>query len=342
MRFYDQARVEFRAGHGGAGCVSFRREKYIPKGGPDGGNGGRGGHIILRASSQLGSLLDYKYRQHFEAQNGRPGAGGQKTGPDGEDLTLPIPVGTLIYNDATGDLMADLCEEGQEVVITRGGRGGKGNQHFKSSTMRTPRFAQPGEDGEYLQARLELKLLADVGLVGMPNAGKSSLLRVITAARPKVADYPFTTLAPQLGVVKGAGGRSFVVADIPGLIEGASHGAGLGLEFLRHVERSRLLLHLVDVSVSAENDPLKAFETIQQELQQYNPKLLEKTQWIVLTKIDVAELAHIEDIRDRFREMGYRVFAISSSTHAGLADLVEKMTEWRYHDGVDSHTWRVV
>lgn len=325
MRFIDEARIEIKAGHGGRGCVSFMREKYIPRGRPNGGNGGRGAHIILKVDTRLTSLLDYKYRQHFEAPQGANGEGSDRTGRDGEDIILPVPMGTLIFDDTTGDLLVDLSQPDQKIIVARGGRGGKGNAHFTSATNQGPRFAQPGEPGETLTLRLELKLLADVGLIGLPNAGKSSLISRLTAARPKIADYPFTTLNPQLGVVKGPSGTSFVIADIPGLIEGASTGAGLGLEFLKHVERSHLLVHLIDISPDAPTEPDVAYKTINNELKAYARDLTRKPQWIALTKTDVCSPEDVERWKKRFARTRKPVFALSSATGSGLNDLVNKL-----------------
>ncbi len=286
MKFIDEAVITVESGRGGAGCVSFRRERFIPKGGPDGGDGGDGGSVVLRASSQKRTLYEFRHRQHFKARNGMPGQGKQKTGRSGTDIVIEIPPGTLVSDAESGELIRDFVHPGETLVLARGGRGGRGNARFKSSTNRTPRHAQPGEPGQVRKIRLELKLLADVGLVGLPNAGKSTLIRTISAARPKTADYPFTTLTPHLGVVHTDWSDPFVVADIPGLIEGAHEGAGLGIRFLRHIERTRVLVHLVDVSGVDPGDPLKAYRTINREMALYNHALAEKPQIVVLNKID--------------------------------------------------------
>jgi len=328
MQFIDETSISIKAGHGGSGKVSFRREKYIPKGPPDGGNGGHGGHIILRTTPNLGSLLQYRFRKFFEAPSGRPGGTRDCSGRNGEDLVLPIPRGTLIYDEQTGDLVKDLSNADEELLIARGGRGGKGNAHFCSSTNKSPRFSQPGEVGEELKIRFELKLLADVGLLGMPNAGKSSFIRSVTKAKPKVADYPFTTLNPHLGVVQGPDQESFVIADIPGLIKDASHGAGLGLDFLRHVERSRLLLHLIDISPMAMESPDQAYLLIEKELKNYKKQVLQKPRWIVLTKSDITDEKTIQTWTTWFKEKKRTVFCISSVAHRGLQPLIKETTCW--------------
>ncbi|MBE3590473.1 MAG: GTPase ObgE [Firmicutes bacterium] len=321
--FVDRALIRVQAGDGGHGAVSFRREKYVPRGGPDGGDGGRGGDVVLRADARLNTLFEFRHRRLLRAERGRNGEGGQRRGKDGEDLVVPVPVGTLVYDDATGELLADLTEDGQEAVVARGGRGGRGNARFASSVRRAPRLAERGEPGEERVLRLELKLLADVGLLGFPNAGKSTLLSVVSAARPKVADYPFTTLEPNLGVVAWSGG-SFVMADIPGLIEGAHRGAGLGDEFLRHVERCRLLLHLVDAAGVEGRDPVAALHAIDAELRAYRAELAERPQWIVATKIDLPEAeAGSERLRAEAARLGRRFFAVSAVTGRGVRELVE-------------------
>jgi len=289
VKFIDEAVITVESGRGGAGCVSFRREKFIPRGGPDGGDGGDGGSIVLTASSQKRTLYQFRHRRHFKARNGMPGQGRQKTGKSGGDIVIEIPLGTLVSNAETGELIKDFVSPGETLVLARGGRGGRGNARFKTSTNRTPRFAQPGTPGQTLKVRLELKLLADVGLVGLPNAGKSTLIRTISAARPKTADYPFTTLTPNLGVVHTNWSDPFVVADIPGLIEGAQGGAGLGIRFLKHIERTRVLVHLIDVSSLDSTDPLAPLRTVNREMVLYNRALGEKPQIVVLNKIDRAD-----------------------------------------------------
>ncbi len=324
MRFVDLVKIGVKAGDGGRGCVSFRREKYVPRGGPDGGDGGRGGHVILRASRELNTLLDLRYHHEYRAGRGEHGMGKNMHGRDGEDKVIPVPVGTIVRDENSGKVIADLDHEGQEGIVARGGRGGLGNAHFATSTHQAPKFAQPGESGEERSLALELKLLADVGLVGMPNAGKSTLISVISAAKPKIADYPFTTLVPNLGVVKGEGMRSFVVADIPGLIEGAHRGAGLGFQFLRHVERTSVLLHLVDVSDVMGSDPVEDFEKINRELVLYNSGLVRKPMAVAGTKCDLAaEGERLRRLRGHCQEKGLDFFAISAVTGSGLTGLVK-------------------
>ncbi|MBG0776200.1 MAG: GTPase ObgE [Desulfovibrionaceae bacterium] len=332
MRFVDQATITVRSGKGGHGCVSFRREKFIPKGGPDGGDGGRGGDVILRGSDHLLTLYDFRLKRVYEAENGKPGQGSQKFGRKGEHLVVDMPVGTLVRQveeDGSEHLLADLDAPGKEVVVALGGRGGKGNEHFKTSTMRTPRFAQPGEPGEEKTLRLELKVLADVGLLGLPNAGKSTFISRISAARPKIAAYPFTTLTPNLGVVQDEEGRRLVVADIPGLIEGAAEGLGLGHTFLRHVERTRLLVHILSVEDLDPADPWAGYGLLNAELALFNAELAEKRQIEVVNKIDLADPAVLETLRARAWEEGRHVFFISALTGEGVEELVAAM--WAAH-----------
>lgn len=286
--FLDQTKIYIRSGNGGSGAISFRREKYVPRGGPDGGDGGRGGHIIMEATHDLNTLSSFRYQQHFRAENGEPGGAANRFGKAGADLIIKVPVGTLVRNAESGKIIADLTEAGSQVIILRGGRGGRGNTHFATSTRQTPQFAEKGEPGTELMIELELKLIADVGLIGFPNAGKSSLLSKISAARPRVADYPFTTIEPNLGVVDHKN-ESFVAVDIPGLIEGAHQGVGLGHRFLRHIERTRLLIHLVDLSGLSGRDPYQDYLQINQELSLYNPELVAKEQIVAANKIDLAE-----------------------------------------------------
>lgn len=323
MKFVDYATIYVKAGHGGRGAVHFRREKYVPRGGPDGGDGGRGGHVIVRASRQLNTLLDFRYKREYTAESGAHGQKQKMHGKDGEDLLLPVPVGTQIKDEATGEVFFDLDHEGAEAVIAKGGRGGQGNQHFATSTRQVPRFAQPGEEGEERNLVLELKLLADVGLIGLPNIGKSTLISVISSARPKIADYQFTTLVPNLGVVKPEHRRSFVVADIPGLIEGAHRGVGLGFQFLRHVERTSILLHLVDISEMGEGDPVDNLMKINRELEMFSPELIKKPQAVVGTKLDIAgnkeRLSRLADYCDD-KETDF--FTISAVTGKGIRRLV--------------------
>ncbi|HEY7746790.1 MAG TPA: GTPase ObgE [Desulfuromonadales bacterium] len=323
MQFVDEVKIHVKAGDGGRGCVSFRREKFVPMGGPDGGDGGDGGDVWFRVDSELGTLLDFRYKVHYKAESGGHGMGKKMHGKGGEDLTIRVPPGTLIHDAETGELLADLTEPDQQVLLLKGGMGGRGNARFVSSTNRAPRHAQPGTPGEERSLHLELKLLADVGLVGMPNAGKSTLIAAVSAARPKIADYPFTTLVPNLGVVRYGGYKSFVMADIPGLIRGASEGHGLGTRFLKHVERTDLFLHLVDLSDLQSGDPLENFEMINRELLRYKPELLDKTQLVVLSKIDITEVrARMAEVIPYFSSRGYRVFPISAVTGEGVKELV--------------------
>ncbi len=285
MKFIDEVTIEVRAGDGGNGCVSFRREKYIPFGGPDGGDGGDGGSVLLEADSGMNTLVDFRHSRKFLAERGANGAGRNRTGKSGDDLVVKVPVGTIVHEDETGELIGDLVRDGQRLVVAKGGFHGLGNTRFKSSTNRTPRQSKPGTPGERRQLHLELKLLADVGLLGMPNAGKSTLIRAVSSARPKVADYPFTTLHPNLGVVSVSTSRSFVMADVPGLIEGAAQGAGLGIRFLKHLSRTRLLLHLVDMGPLG--NPVEDVKTIMTELASFSPELVQRERWLVLNKVDL-------------------------------------------------------
>ena len=287
MKFIDEVIITVQSGSGGRGCVSFRREKFIPRGGPDGGDGGKGGDVVLSTTSRKRTLYQFRYQKYFKAKNGAHGQGKQKTGKNGKDLVIEIPPGTLVTDAETGQTIKDFVEPGETLVIAKGGRGGQGNTKFKSSTHRAPRFAQPGEPGEIKTFQLELKLLADVGIIGLPNAGKSTLISSVSSARPKIGDYPFTTLSPSLGVVRTDWGEPFVIADIPGLIEGAHKGTGLGIRFLRHIERTRILVHLVDVSTIETEDPLKSYHTVNKELSMYDQKLAEKPQIVVLNKLDL-------------------------------------------------------
>lgn len=291
MKFVDEATIEVFAGNGGGGCVSFRREKYIPFGGPDGGDGGDGGSVILLGDASLNTMIDYRYTRKFRAEAGSSGKGRNCTGKAGEDLTLPVPIGTTILDEDTGEVLGDIREAGQELLVAQGGFHGLGNTRFKSSVNRSPRQSSPGSAGENRRLKLELKVLADVGLLGLPNAGKSTLIRAVSAATPKVADYPFTTLIPSLGVVKVDSYRSFVVADIPGLIEGASEGAGLGIRFLKHLTRNRILLHLVDIAPLDETDPSEAALSIVRELERFSPTLASRPRWLILNKADLIDEA---------------------------------------------------
>jgi len=327
MKFVDEAKIEIRAGKGGAGSVHFRREKFIPEGGPDGGNGGAGGSVILIADRNVHTLLDFHFQPKWEAESGQKGGGAGKDGKGGEDLTIKLPLGTQIYKQPDNILVADLREEGQTFVICKGGRGGKGNNFFKTATNRAPRHAQPGEPGEEGEFTLSLKLVADVGLIGFPNAGKSTLISRISSARPKIADYPFTTLSPNLGVAKTISGGSLVVADIPGLIPGAHEGKGLGIQFLKHIERTKVLAHLIDPFQRDDSgepiSPQKSFELINIELNSFSELLAKKTQVVVITKADaLADRSEIEGIKKSFEADGYKCFIISSVAGDGLSGLL--------------------
>ncbi len=328
MKFIDYVKIFIKAGDGGRGCISFRREKYVPKGGPDGGDGGKGGDVIIKASSELHTLIDQKYQKTYKAQRGEHGKGSNRKGKDGEDLIIKVPLGTVVKDGDTGEILADLDEEGKEFIAAKGGKGGLGNAHFATPTNQAPRFAQPGEKGEEKTLILELKLLADVGLIGLPNAGKSTLISVVSSAKPKIADYPFTTLEPVLGVVKYGDSKSFVMADIPGLIEGAHKGAGLGHQFLRHIERTSLLLHLVDISDHHQSDPVQDFEKIQRELSLYNPALTKKPLAVVGTKIDLAkEGKRLKRLEEYCKKKGLDFFPISAVKKEGINKLIKYLAE---------------
>ncbi len=344
MKFFDEAKIEVIAGDGGNGVASFRREKFIPRGGPDGGDGGRGGSIWAIADRNLNTLIDYRYTRIFRAQRGENGRGSDCYGKAGDDMELRVPVGTVFTDIGTGEILADLDGDGKRALIAKGGHGGLGNLHFKSSTNRAPRQCTPGGEGERRDLRLELKILADVGLLGMPNAGKSTFIRAVSAAKPKVADYPFTTLHPNLGVVRVDNNRSFVIADIPGLIEGAAEGAGLGHQFLRHLQRTRVLLHLVDVApFDPDTDPLKEAKAIVKELRKYDEALYQKPRWLVINKID---LIPEEERKARIAALvkgygkGARHFAISAINGDGCRDLtyaiMDTLEEQRSHEKPDS------
>jgi len=326
-KFVDEVTLYVSSGNGGAGCVSFRREKHLPKGGPDGGNGGRGADVVIVADGQLATLLDYRFLRRHVGRAGGHGAGRAMSGADAETVTLPVPVGTVVFDADSGELLADLTAPGQQVVVAKGGRGGKGNQHFKTSVRQAPRFAQPGEPGEEHNLRLELKLLADVGLVGYPNVGKSSLIARISAAKPKIADYPFTTLVPNLGVVRVGEVDSFVVADVPGLIVGAHQGAGLGTRFLRHIERVRRIVHLVTAAPDEEGrDPIADFEAIEREMRLHDARLAEVPRVLVLNRIDLPDVAAAQAALAAFaqaRELPF--FAISAATGEGVTALVNHL-----------------
>ena len=320
MKFVDSASIFVQAGDGGNGCVSFRREKFVPKGGPDGGDGGRGGHVWLRTNPQLTTLLDFKYKKKYIAVRGVHGQGARKTGRDGADVVIDVPCGTIVRNAETHEIIADLTGEDQELLIARGGKGGRGNQHFATPTRQAPRYAEPGQKGEGFLLEMELKLMADVGLVGFPNAGKSTLISVISAAKPKIADYPFTTLVPNLGIVRYEEYKSFVMADIPGIIEGAAEGKGLGLQFLRHIERTKILAVLL---AADSPDLAEEYRTLLSELEKFNKGLLDKPRLVVVTKMDIAA----EDLEIPALEEGVRVLPISAVSGQGLKELKDEL--WR-------------
>ncbi len=326
--FIDEARILVKAGGGGNGCLAFRREKYVPRGGPSGGDGGRGGDVILVSTEHQNTLLQFRYNPEHSAQRGRHGEGSNKTGADGHSIEVEVPVGTVVYDEATGERLYDFTKPEERFTVARGGRGGRGNARFATSTHQAPTEHEPGHPGEEKRLRLELKLLADIGLVGFPNAGKSTLISRISAARPKIADYPFTTLEPNLGVVELPDYRSFVVADIPGLIEGAHLGHGLGIQFLRHIERTRLLLHLVDVSETSGRDPVHDFETVMEELASFSQELVEKPMIVVASKMDVAQdPERVEALRRHAAGRGLPYFEISSATGLGIEKLKYAMAE---------------
>jgi len=324
--FIDQARVSVRGGDGGDGAVAFRREKFVPKGGPAGGDGGDGGSVILLADEGLSTLLDFRYRHEYQAPAGERGGSKDKYGRGGQDMVLRVPTGTEVYDDASGALLADLRAEAQRFVVAAGGKGGRGNMHFATSTDRAPRRAEPGQPGEERVIRLELKLLADVGLVGFPNVGKSSLIARISAARPKVADYPFTTLIPHLGMVRLSDDRSFVVADVPGLIEGAHEGAGLGHRFLRHLERTRVLVHLLELNAIEGRTPLRDYETLRRELALYDSALAGRIEVVVLNKLDLpATRKKLPAMERLFARRGLRLLGVSAATGEGIPGLLEAL-----------------
>jgi GTP-binding protein len=334
--FVDEVDIHVEAGDGGRGCLAFRREKFVPRGGPSGGDGGHGGSVYVVASPHINTLINFRFHPEFSAERGAHGQGSNCTGHGGADLELAVPIGTLVY-EKTADpaepnrLLADLAEEGQRVLVARGGRGGLGNARFATSTNRAPRKVQPGEPGETKDLRLELKLLADVGLVGFPNAGKSTMIARISAARPKIADYPFTTLTPNLGVVRLSDDRSFVVADVPGLIEGAHRGSGLGHQFLRHLERTKVLVHLVDVSGASERDPVADLDTVRRELELFQPTLAAKPQIVAANKIDAVDPDEVDAVtaalERRAGELHLPFLRVSGATGAGVPELLEAM--WR-------------
>lgn len=338
MKFVDEAVIKVEAGNGGHGCLSFRREKFVPRGGPDGGDGGDGGSVFLEASSDLNTLVDFRYQRHYKAQNGQSGMGGNCTGKKGEDLVILVPVGTMVFDIDTGELLGDINEAGERLLVAQGGFHGLGNTRYKSSVNRAPRQTTQGTLGEARHLRLELRVLADVGLLGLPNAGKSTLIRAVSSAKPKVADYPFTTLHPALGVVSVASHKSFVMADIPGLIEGAAEGAGLGHRFLKHLSRTCVLLHVIDIAPIDESNPIDSAKAILNELAEYDPELLDKPRWLVLNKIDLIadkdeRASVVQAILDGLHWQG-RVFEISAVSGEGtqqlcysLMQLIDEMKE---------------
>jgi len=344
MRFVDEARISVEAGKGGNGCLSFRREKYIPRGGPNGGDGGKGGDVLLVTDPALNTLVDFRYQRHYRASSGRPGMGSNRTGANGEDLLIRVPPGTMVFDDETGRCYGELLEEGEQLCVARGGEHGLGNTRFKSSTNRTPRKTTPGTAGEARVLRLELKLIADVGLLGMPNAGKSTFISAVSAARPKIADYPFTTLFPNLGVVRIDTDASFVIADIPGLIPGAAQGAGLGTRFLRHLSRTRLLLHIVDVAPLAAA-PCKAIDEVRDiaiELESFSPELAARERWLVLNKIDLlAQQDRVQEAENFKSELQWQgpLFLVSAVSGEGCQDLcaavMRRLQELDEFDEVD-------
>jgi GTP-binding protein len=332
MQFIDQAEIEVEAGKGGDGIVAFRREKYVPAGGPAGGNGGRGGDVILEAAANLQTLLDFRYGHRFQADNGGRGGPSNRTGANGSDRVIPVPCGTVVYDATTAEILGDLVEPGQTLLVAKGGKGGLGNKYFLSNRNRAPEYALPGLEGEVRQLRLELKLLAEVGIIGLPNAGKSTLISAVSSARPKVADYPFTTLIPNLGVVRKPSGDGTVFADIPGLIEGAHMGTGLGHDFLRHIERTRLLLHLIDATAE---DAIANYHIIQQELQSYGRGLAERPQILALNKTDAIPPETKDELVSQFSALTQvPVFAISAVTGADLDALLQKI--WQSLDQLSS------
>jgi GTP-binding protein len=331
MKFIDEATIKIKAGDGGNGCLSFRREKFIPRGGPDGGDGGDGGSIYLQADPNLNTLVDFRHKRFYEAGRGENGMGNQCSGRAGKELTILVPVGTVVYDDSTDELIGDLVQAEQKLLVGQGGRHGLGNEHFKSSTNRSPQRITKGVPGDLRILRLELKVLADVGLLGLPNAGKSTFIRAVSSAKPKVADYPFTTLHPNLGVVKVEEYKSFVIADIPGLVEGAAEGAGLGIHFLKHLSRTGILLHLVDIAPFDGSDPVAAVKIVAKELKKFSPELAKKERWLILNKIDV--LPSQQEIKKRTQDIVKRlkwrgsVFTISAIKKQGTKDLCYKLME---------------
>ncbi len=339
MKFVDEAKVRVEAGKGGNGCVSFRREKYIEYGGPDGGDGGDGGSVYLQADENINTLSDFRITKAYRGEHGQPGKGRQKTGRGGSDCTVPVAVGTTVYDFDTDELIGDLTEHGQRLLVAQGGFHGLGNLRYKSSTNRSPRESSNGSEGEARHLRLELKLLADVGLVGLPNAGKSTLLSVVSAARPKIANYPFTTLHPQVGVVSVGQYRSFTLVDLPGLIEGAAQGAGLGIRFLKHTQRTRLLFHVVDVAPIDGSDVIATIRQIEKELEEFSEELGERERWLVLNKMDMASEEDVDKMLETLQWQG-TTYRISALTRTGLDPLLQDAMVWLEENKVDPDTER--
>lgn len=325
MKFIDTASIKLKAGKGGDGCISFRREKYVPKGGPNGGNGGNGASIYFIGDKTRHTLMDFRYKAVYKAEDGEKGKGSDMHGRAGQDLILPVPLGTIIKNSETGDIIADITSHGDKILAAKGGRGGRGNMCFATPEQRAPRYAEDGKDGEELEVELELKLLADVGIIGFPNAGKSTFISVVSAAKPKIADYPFTTLTPNLGVIKDGHGGSFVIADMPGLIEDAHTGSGLGHQFLRHIERTSILLHFIDAS--SEESMVKRYETIRRELTLYNSGLDNRTEIITATKMDAYNEDNLKEFEEYVAKNNLTLFKISSISHNGTKELIEYVSE---------------
>jgi GTP-binding protein len=335
MKFIDEAKIYVKAGDGGRGCVSFRREKFVPRGGPDGGNGGKGGDIIMRASESHRTLLDLKYKQHHRVKHGGHGKGADRTGRNSPDVEIIVPVGTLVKDAETGEIIADLAADGETAIVAKGGSGGKGNAWFATSTNQAPRHAQDGIKGEERWITLELKLLADVGIIGLPNVGKSTFISKVSAAKPKIADYPFTTLVPHLGVVKYGNLQTFVIADIPGLIKGAHAGMGMGTRFLRHVERTSVLLHILDISHESHSEAWQDFETVNRELTLFSPSLGEKPQVVAINKIDLTITRdRFKKEFDIFQRNGIKVLAFSAITCEGVDSVINEITRKLHNNGV--------
>ncbi len=329
MRFIDEAEITVKSGDGGPGCASFNRERFVPKGGPDGGNGGKGGNVLIKATRKLYSLYDFSSKHHFKAQNGRSGRGKNRSGKRGSDIEILVPVGTMLKDREAGELLADLVHDNQQILLIEGGQGGKGNKHFATSTNRAPRFAQEGQKGKEKRLKLELKLIADIGIIGLPNAGKSTLLSRLSNAHPQIADYPFTTLAPNLGVIIYDDKQPLTIADIPGLVEGASNGRGLGHRFLQHIERTSSLLHVLDIYNPSSGDVLKDFYIVQEELKLSHPSLIQKDQVVLINKIDLSSNnnKNIEAICRSFNDLGYECLAISALTGEGLEELEQLLKD---------------